>query len=253
MPHTSKWNLPEGNIDLLTEDVHVWCAFLDVKEDELQLFQQTLDSEEQLRADRFYFELDRTRFIVSHGLLRIILGSYMNIEPDKLQFSYGPQGKPFLAESFQGKKLEFNMSHSHEFALYAVTFNRQVGVDLEHIYRFAETDSLAYQILSKQEKTAWRKYPVNEKLDLLFRYWTCKEAYVKATGEGIAQPLEKIHISLNQGSEVRFISINRSVREALRWSLQELYPFPGFAAALVVEGFDYRLNHWQWPQDQISR
>ena len=249
MPYTSNWNLPAGNIDLLTGDVHVWSVFLDVKEDELHVFQQTLNSEEQLRADRFYFELDRTRFIVSHGLLRIILGSYMNVEPGKLQFSYDSQGKPFLAESFQGKKLEFNMSHSHEFALYAVTFNRQVGVDLEYIYRFAETDWLANRILSKQEKSAWRKYPANERLDVLFRYWTCKEAYVKATGEGIAQPLEKIHISLMRGSEVRLISINRSIPEASRWSLQELHPFPGFAAALVVEGFDYRLNHWQWSQN----
>jgi 4'-phosphopantetheinyl transferase len=227
----------------------VWSALLDVKEDELHVLQQTLDSEEQLRADRFYFELDRARFIASHGLLRIILGSYMNVEPDKLQFSYNPQGKPFLAETYQGKQLQFNMSHSHEFALYAVTFNRQVGIDLEHIYRFAETDSLANRILSKEEKTAWRKYPANERLDVLYRYWTCKEAYVKATGEGMAQPLEKIHISLMRGSEVRLISVNRSIREASRWSLQKLHRFPGFAAALVVEGFDYRLNHGQWPQN----
>jgi len=90
---------------------------------------------------------------------------------------------------------------------------------------------------------------MNERLDTLFRYWTCKEAYVKATGAGLALPLEKIHISLMLGSEARLISINRSTREASHWSLQELNPFPGFAAALVVEGFDYRLNNWQWPQN----
>lgn len=249
MAHTGNWMQPPHNVQLLENDVHVWNAMLDVAEEKLPFFLQILDVEEQTRANQFYFELDRTRFIVSHGLLRIILGSYMNIEPDKLRFSYNSQGKPFLAESFQGEKLQFNMSHSHEFALFAVTFNRQIGVDLEHIYRFAETDSLAHRILSKREKTAWCKYPPNERLDVLFRYWTCKEAYVKATGEGIAQPLEKIHISLTRGSEARLVSINRSVREASRWSLQELHPLPGCAAALVVEGCDYRLNHWQWLQD----
>lgn len=249
MAYTNNWKPPAGNLDLLTEDVHVWSALLDVQDDVLQVLQQTLDANEQLRAERFYFELDRARFIASHGLLRTILGSYMHIEPGKLQFSYNSQGKPLLAEPFQGKTLEFNMSHSHEFALFAVTFNRKVGVDLEHIYSFAETDSLANHILSKREKTAWLKYSMNERLDTLFRYWTCKEAYVKATGLGLALPLEKIHISLMPGSEARLISINRSTREASHWSLQELNPFPGFAAALVVEGFDYRLNHWQLPQN----
>ena len=248
MAYTSNWKLPAGNIDLLTEDVHVWSALLDVQEDVLQVLQQTLDANEQIRAERFYFELDRARFIASHGLLRTILGSYMHIEPCKLQFSYNSQGKPYLAESFQGKTLEFNMSHSHEFALFAVACNRQVGVDLEHIYSFSETDSLANRILSKREKSAWQKYSMNERLNTLFRYWTCKEAYVKAAGVGLALPLEKIQISAMPGSEARLISINRSTREASRWSLQELNPVPGFAAALVVEGFGSCLNHWQWPQ-----
>jgi 4'-phosphopantetheinyl transferase len=124
-----------------------------------------------------------------------------------------------------------------------------VGIDLEHIYVFAETGSLANRILSQRERSAWRKYPANERLETLFRYWTCKEAYVKATGEGLTLPLEKIHISLMLASEARLISINRSVREASRWSLHELHPVPGFAAALVIEGSDYRLNHWQWPQN----
>lgn len=248
MAYISNWKPPAGNVDLLTEDVHVWSALLDVQEDVLHVLQQTLDANEQKRAERFYFELDRARFIASHGLLRTILGSYIHIEPGKLRFSYNSQGKPFLAESFQGKTLEFNMSHSHEFALFAVTFNRRVGVDLEHIYSFAETDSLANRILSKREKTAWLKYSMNERLNTLFRYWTCKEAYVKATSAGLSLPLEKIHISLMLESEARLLSINRSTREASHWSLHELNPVPGFAAALVVEGFDNRLHHWQWPQ-----
>jgi 4'-phosphopantetheinyl transferase len=129
-----------------------------------------------------------------------------------------------------------------------VTLNRRIGVDVEQIYGLAETNLLANRILSKREKAVWSKYPWDEKLSALFRYWTCKEAYVKATGEGLALPLEKIHISLMLGSEARLISINRSAQQASRWSLQELNPVPGFAAALMVEGLDYRLNHWQWPQ-----
>ncbi len=248
MAYTSNWNQPPGNIHLLTDDVHVWSALLDSPGETLQLLVQTLDSDERKRADRFYFEQDRTRFVVSHGLLRIILASYLNIEPDKLQFSYTSNGKPYLIQKFNDKELQFSLAHSHELALFALTFDRRIGVDIEKIYNFAETDQLANRILSRQEKAELRKHHPNEKLETLFRYWTCKEAYAKATGEGLALPVEEIHTSLVPGSMARLISIKRSVREASRWSLQELHPVPGFAAALAVEGHDYRLSQWQWPQ-----
>ena len=249
MAYASNWNLPSGIIDLLTEDVHIWSASLDVPEDILHLLQRTLDAEERIRAGRFYFEQDRSRFIVCHGLLRTILASYLDIEPDRLQFNYTPNGKPFLVLKFRGKALQFNLAHSHELALYALTLERRIGVDVEQIYSFDESSQLVRRILSKQERAELNKYPQDAKLETLFRYWTFKEAYVKATGEGLTLPLEKIHLSLMLESKARMISINRSVREASRWSLQELHPAPRFAAALVIEGFDYRLNHWQWPQN----
>ena len=249
MAYTSNWNLPSGITDLLTEDVHVWSASLDVPEDVLHVLQQTLDSDERIRAGRFYFEQDRSRFIVCHGLLRAILASYLNIEPDRLQFDYTSNGKPFLIQKYRDKALQFNLAHSHELALYAFTVDRRIGVDVERIYSFAKSSQLARRILSKQERAELYRSPQDEKLETLFRYWTCKEAYVKATGEGLTLPLEKIHLSLMQESKARMISINRSVREASRWSLRELHPVPGFAAALVIEGIDYRLNQWQWPQN----
>jgi 4'-phosphopantetheinyl transferase len=247
MAYTSNWNLPPGKVELLTEDVHAWSASLDVQEEEMQSLLRILDFEERARADRFYFERDRSRFIACRAYLRTILAYYLDIEPERLQFNYTPNGKPYLVQRFRGSELQFNLSHSRAFALYAVTLNRQVGVDIEHIYLSAEIDSLADRILTKREKAAWSKLSANERLKALFRYWTCKEAVVKATGKGLAMPLEKIHISLKP-DQTRLMSINQSVREASQWSLQELHPVPDFAAAIVVEGFRYHLNHWQWPQ-----
>ncbi len=247
MAYTSNWNLPPDKIELLTEDVHVWSASLDVQEEEMQSLLRILDFEERARANRFYFERDRSRFIVCHAYLRTILAYYLDIEPERLEFNYTPKGKPYLVQRFRGKELQFNLSHSHEFALYAVTINRQVGVDLEYIYLFAETDALTDRILTKRERAEWHKSTGNERIWSLFRYWTCKEAFVKATGEGLTMPLNRIHISLVP-DEARLISANHSLREASRWSLQELNPVPGFAAAVVVEGVGYRLHQWQWPQ-----
>jgi 4'-phosphopantetheinyl transferase len=248
MAYTINWNQPPENTSLLTDDIHVWCALLDVPAESVQLLVQTLDPEERMRASRFYFEQDRSQFIVRHGLLRKILASYMNIEPDKLQFRYTTNGKPYLVQKFQDQELQFNLAHSNEIALYALTLDRRIGIDVEHIYNFVETDQLANRVLSRQEKAESRRYPPNEKLELLFRYWTCKEAYVKATGEGLALPLKDIYLSLTPGSIAKLGSVKRNVQLASRWSLQELHPVPGFAAALVVEGHDYHINLWQWSQ-----
>jgi 4'-phosphopantetheinyl transferase len=213
----------------------------------MQSLLRILDFEERARADRFYFERDRSRFIVCRAYLRTILAYYLDIEPERLEFNCTPNGKPYLVRRFRDNELQFNLSHSRAFALYAVTLNRQVGVDIEHIYLSAEIDSLADRILTKRERAAWSKLPGNERLKALFKYWTCKEAFVKATGKGLSLPLEKIHISLKP-DQTRLMSINQSVREASQWSLQEMHPVPDFAAAIVVEGFGYHLNHWQWPQ-----
>jgi len=187
-------------------------------------------------------------FNVSHGLLRIILGFYSGIDPAKLQFSYSSKGKPYLAETVKGKQLHFNMAHSYGLALYAVMFDRQIGVDLERIHTSVEFDLLANSILSKREKTTLLGYPPHEKLEMLFRYWTCKEAYVKARGEGLGLPLEQVDISLEPGVVASLLSVGGDSQEASRWSLRELNPAAGYAAALVVEKLDYHLKCWHWSQ-----
>ena len=82
-----------------------------------------------------------------------LLASYLDIEPDRLQFNYTPSGRPYLLQKFRGRKLQFNLAHSHAFALYAVTLDRRMGVDLEQIYDFVETSQIAKRILSRQERS----------------------------------------------------------------------------------------------------
>ncbi len=248
MVYNCRWKQPPANVHLLANDVHLWCAPLDVPEEKLQSLAQMLAADERTRAERFYFEQDRIWFTVSHGLLRVILGFYSGINPDKLQFSYNSKGKPYLAETVKGKKLYFNMAHSYGLALYAVMFDRQIGVDLERIHGSVEFDLLANSILSEREKPTLLGYPPHEKLEMLFRYWTCKEAYVKARGEGLGLPLEQVDISLEPGVVASLSSVGDDNQEASRWSLRELNPASGYAAALVVEGLDYHLRCWHWSQ-----
>jgi 4'-phosphopantetheinyl transferase len=237
---------------LQQDDVHVWYASLDGFASSSRWLARTLNADERARSERFYFEQDRVRFIAGRGLLRTILGYYSGIEPGDLQFCYSSHGKPSLAETFKGSRIRFNLAHAHGFALYAVTFDREIGVDLEYIKPIAEAARIVHRFFSDQENTAFHTFTSDEKLEAFFRYWTCKEAYLKACGEGLTHPLDQIEISLVPGEPATLLSIRGDVREASRWFLQELHPATDLAAALVVEGSKPRLTCWQMPSVQRS-
>jgi 4'-phosphopantetheinyl transferase len=231
---------------LLSDDVHVWCAFLDQPAARAQQLAQTLSADERMRAERFYFERDRKRFIVGRGLLRTILGCYLGIAPNRLQFCYGPRGKPDLAEICGGRKLCFNLSHSQGLALYGITRDRKIGIDLEHIRPISKTEQIAERFFSVRENAVFRALPPSKKQVAFLNCWTRKEAYLKAIGEGLVRSLEQIEVSLAPGEPARLLSIEGDLQSAERWILQELTPALGYVAALVVEGYGWRLKCWQW-------
>lgn len=240
------WEPPPVNTNLLHDDVHVWCAWLDQSIPNLEWLIQTLSMDERMRAERFKFEQDRQRFIIGRGLLRTILGYYLDIDPGRLHFCYGIYGKPALAEMSGTSTLRFSLAHAHGLALYAVTRDRELGVDLEHIRHIADTEQIVNRYFSDREKAVFRALTADKKQEAFFSYWTCKEAYLKASGEGLTRPLNQIDVSLVPGEPARLMSIDGDVKEASRWTLQEQRPVPGFVAALVVEGQGWRLSCWNW-------
>ena len=136
----SLWGLPPSDLALSSDHIHVWCASLDQPASCVQQFAQSLSADERVRAERFHFEQHRNRFIAGRGLLRMILSYYTGIEPSRLQFCYGSRDKPALVETSGGGTLRFNLSHSQGLALYAVTRNREIGVDLERIRPISEAE-----------------------------------------------------------------------------------------------------------------
>lgn len=141
-----------------------------------------LDGEEQARAARFRLERDRRRFIVARGLLRELLASQLGAEPAALRFEYGEHGKPAL----KGESLHFNLSHSHERALYAMSSASDVGVDIEYLHRRADHAALAARYFTPEEQTRYAATPENERARFFFERWTRKEAVAKASGVGLA-------------------------------------------------------------------
>jgi 4'-phosphopantetheinyl transferase len=232
------WLPAPKKLDLLLNDVHIWRINLNSSESQLQFFRETLSSDEIARAQRFYFPEHRQRFIAGRGTLRAILGQYLGIDPKQVEFEYQPRGKPLLAAKFADQGLLFNLSHSQDLALLGVSYQHQIGVDLEYIRTMSDLEGLAKRFFSSREYEHLRLFSPQEQQQIFFRYWTCKEAYLKATGDGLVE-LEEIEISLtpNQPSQL-LVSGD--------WNLRELTPAENFAAAVVVAGSNINLHCWEY-------
>jgi 4'-phosphopantetheinyl transferase len=240
-----RWDPAPAELVLHGNAVHVWLASLDRSPAEVDGLAQVLSEDERLRVGRYVFGRDRRRFTVARALLRVILSDYLHTSPEVLTFCCSPNGKPALSGCWQGS-LEFNLSHSHEYALYAVTRGRKVGVDLECIRALPDADDIALRCFSKREIALIEATPSAQRLRAFFECWTRKEAFIKAIGEGLSFPLEAFDASLTFGEQQRLLSIPGALYSESRWTLCALAPDPVYAAALVVEGRDWHLTQRGW-------
>jgi len=231
----------------------VWRSELDLSEAELRKLAKTLALDEQARAARFRFPRDRRRFIVARGVLREILARYFDRDPAKLQFCYAPFGKPALTSNSGGDGLRFNVSHSHGFALYAVSLHRELGVDLECIRTNFPWEPIAERFFSPEEIDALHSVPCRLKYEAFLNCWTRKEAFVKARGGALSLRLDRFSVSLIPGEPVVLLKTEDNPLEASRWGLEQLAPRSGYVAALAAEGRNWQLKCWQWSEQQRLR
>ncbi|MEH2311947.1 MAG: 4'-phosphopantetheinyl transferase HetI [Nostoc sp.] len=232
------WLPAPTDLTLLPDEIHVWRIDLDQPESPLQNLAATLSSDEMARAERFYFQEHRQRFIAGRGILRTILGRYLGIQPLQVQFNYQHRGKPVLANVSANTGLAFNLSHSQGLGLCGVNCTRPIGVDLEYIRPMSDLETLAKRFFLPREYEMLRSLSPSEQQEVFFRYWTCKEAYLKATGDGLAQ-LEQVEVSLTL-TEPAKLEISED------WSLFELLPANNYVAAVAIENFDWHLKCWQY-------
>jgi 4'-phosphopantetheinyl transferase len=227
---------------LADSDIHIWCVSLNVSPQDLSYYRSILSKDEVNRAGRFVFEKDRDHYIAGRGLLRVILGSYLDLEPAQLEFVYGPHGKPALKPGPTDKALEFNLSHSKDLALYAFNWNRRIGIDIEYIIPMADMDNFAEQFFTRRETALINVLSGHQKEDAFFRTWTCKEAFLKANGSGLTVPINQVEISLDTDEVVTLSSIGNNKEQTSHWHLEILNHFPGYRAALAVEGRDVQVK-----------
>ena len=196
---------------------------------------QWLSGDELLRANRFVFERDRRRYIVGRAHLRYQLGLRLGVRPEVVEFVYGKYGKPALSLRFEGAGLRFNVSHSEDMAVYAFSFGREIGVDVEAIRQVHDADEIAGRFFSARENEAYSGLDIADKPLGFFNCWTRKEAFIKAIGDGLQYPLDRFDVNLAPGEPARILRVNGTQGDACGWQIEEFSPAPGFVAAVVFE------------------
>jgi 4'-phosphopantetheinyl transferase len=214
------------------DDVHIWALDLARTEEEVNALATTLSADELRRAADMRVESARRRWMVARAGLRALIGEYLGAEPDTVAFAVERQGKPRLEPE---SPLRFSLAHSEELALVACARQREVGVDLEWTGRARDTTGIARRWLAAAERAAIEEAPEAERPLVFYRHWVAKEAFVKATGRGIAASLRSFEISLTGPSGPRLVHVGGDELEAMRWSLELLELPGGYVAAVVVE------------------
>lgn len=240
------WPVPPGVLRLDAGEIHVWQVDLESVGAADRGLPGLLSEDERARAGRFAFEVHRQRFAAARGSLRRVLSRYLGMAPQDIAFGYGPRGKPYLAHDRATPPLRFNVSHSAERALFAVALGRELGVDLERVSETTSVLELAERFFAPQEWRFLRGLPPAARREAFFRLWTLKEAYLKASGVGLYEPLDSIVLRLAEGAAPPLV-LHAGRRD---WSLKELRPAADFAAAVAAEGEGGTLRCWSWTGSQ---
>jgi 4'-phosphopantetheinyl transferase len=245
------WPSPPDVLSVAWEDVHVWAISLQISSVALGHFAIMLAPNERQRADAFHFDRDRDRYMAGRGTLRTILARYLNTHPRTIALEYGPHGKPTLAERFARSRLQFNLAHCEDRAVLAVARGRAVGIDLERVRSMDDAQEMAADFCSPRENDEFQCLPPIDRDAAFFRLWTRKEAWLKATGEGVGRSLDKVEVSFRKGQAPCFIRLPEEAGPpAGGWRLHELTPAPGFVAALALPGQEARVSCWNWKQEE---
>jgi len=149
-------------------DVYLWIADLDQLQGGFAQYQSFLSADEYARAGRFRFHHDRVRFVSARGLLRAILATHLDTEPNLIRFSAPPGEKPQLLQTVEGSQLRFSLARTSDSVLIGVTRGREIGVDLEHTQSSIDIETTAPAVFSKHELRLWYATPPERRRELFF-------------------------------------------------------------------------------------
>ena len=229
------WYHPPEKPTLLQNEIHLWRANLNLPSVIIETLASCLSAEEKKRAERFRFKQHRDRFIAGRGILRYLLANYLQINSENVIFEYSDRGKPKIAPALNQNNLQFNLSHAQDLALYGFNYQRIIGVDLEYIKDNIDYKQLAKRFFTTQELQLINSYPIREQKTIFFQLWTAKEAYLKATGDGLAGSLDQIEFTLDYNHQLHLVDIKPAPAQVSHWLINNFIPQDNFIATIAVK------------------
>jgi 4'-phosphopantetheinyl transferase len=192
-----------------------------------------LTDDEQARARRYLVETPRRAFVHTRARLRAELAALLNLsDPRQVRFISGPHGKPQLAHDlFAQRPLCFNVSHSHELAVIALSERGDIGVDIEYISQKTDIGLMMPRVFSIAEQAAIRALDVSAQRAAFFRVWARKEAYIKALGTGLSLDLTTFDVSC--GDEALLLNARHEGAVPQAWRYAQVAAPAGYALALL--------------------
>lgn len=230
-------------MELNLNEVHLW-TFPHSKDQDLILASKYYDLcslKEKKRSKEFYFEKDQSQFILSRAFLRTVLSHYLPTKPNEWQFIRNSFGKPSIQFPIYKNVLQFNLSHTKEWIVCAVTWNYDIGVDVECYLRQVKNKELACRFFAQQEVDQLSQLSVEKQKFHFFDYWTLKEAYIKACGKGLYIPLNSFSFELDQ-NEIK-IHFDFETQDHLNnWNFWLLQPNLPYKIAIALHHKKERIN-----------
>jgi 4'-phosphopantetheinyl transferase len=224
------------------EEVHLWVASLEVEAGDIPPSEALLSEDERIRALRLRRREDRIRFVAARATVRRLLGAYLGLPPAELRFAYGPTGQPRLLASATDVDLRFNLSHSCDLLLVGVARGRSVGVDLEPVRSLPYRAAIERRVFSAGEQRTLSRLPAHRRTEAFFKGWTRKEAFAKATGDGMWATMGRVEVTLGPDDDARLLTLDGSREAAEHWTLIHVEPAAGFVGAAAIEGRDVVLR-----------
>lgn len=252
MSITTHWAPPPQNLlyKLVPGEVHVWRVPLNDSPTQASRYRPYLSADELTRAERCRSPHPQFQFVVTRGILRLLLSRYMEVPPTELQFEAFPQGKPWVmtASSFP---VQFNVSHTRGMALIALTIQHAVGIDIERIDRKVQDQEIAERYFSAHESAHLASLTPPERTQQFFSYWTCKEAYLKMQGRGISEGLAQCELTIDPDQfQVKLSLLDHPGREKDCW-LYRITAGSEYIGALAVACASAQISYWDWEETYL--
>ena len=224
---------PPARPELIAREVHLWIVRLEASEAGFAKAWSWLAVDEATRADRFHFEKHRRAFVIGRAALRALLGQYLRLPASQVRLTYGPKGKPGLADA--ANPLRFNVSNSGDLAVVALTTGCELGVDVEQHRAVPEIEKIAARFFAPEECAELLELPEGSRVQGFFHCWTRKEAYIKAVGDGLYAPLDSFRVTLRPGAPAQMLCLDGSAEAARHWTLHDFIAGADYAGAVAYQ------------------